>query len=321
MRSAPRWAAPRPHADRLPHRQPDRSHRPGDRQPIAVLAIGGHSDPRQRRPRRGRHQDHPGDHQQPQPAPRSRIISSPKSTTTKTWKWPGLSARTKPSWCVTGDPDRPHHRANLPPVGPFGGLHRAARLWRRRDLLQEEPCPGWQDVRPGAAAYRRLSRDGPVEPRRPASQLNPPMDTSSDRRRPGDRNFGRRRYRPPGGAAPPIRPWNGSSIRRPSASGRGPERTLILGWNRARPRDHQRAGRYVAPGSRSAWLPKTRPVRPNITAHGCPATPQPDRSVPARRHHRPAGPRGNLDAPQFRPHYRPAPTQTTQEIQARTPAL
>ena len=32
-------------------------------------------------------------------------------------------------------PDRAHHRADLPPVRPVGGLHRAARLRRRRDLL------------------------------------------------------------------------------------------------------------------------------------------------------------------------------------------
>ena len=53
----------------------------------------------------------------------------------RTWRRRGWWAATKPSWSLVGDLIARIIVADLPPVGPVGGLHRAAGLRRRRDLL------------------------------------------------------------------------------------------------------------------------------------------------------------------------------------------
>ena len=63
-------------------------------------------------------------------------------------------------------PDRPDHRPDLPPGRPVDGLHGAARLRRRRDLLRDPARARRADIRRRAARVRGLRAHRPPARRR-----------------------------------------------------------------------------------------------------------------------------------------------------------
>ena len=243
-------ATPRPR-DRLPHRQPDRPGRPARSSTSQALAPASSCCRRRRRPRHRGHQDDPGDHQQPAAAGPSRTTSSPRSAIRRTSRSRGMVGRDEAELVLVADDLIARiDRADLPAVRPVGRLHGAARLRRRRDLLQERTGADRADLRRGAPRPTRTRRSSACA-RHAGIRLNPPMDTRDRRRTTGSSRSPRTTTRV---VSPPSRRIEADAIvdarrrtaRRPAHA--RPERTLILGWNLsaadrpARARSLRRAG-------------------------------------------------------------------------------
>ena len=162
---------------RLPHRQPHRPDRSGDRQP-AHGPRHHHPWPGCGRPRLARHQDHAGHHQQPQPPAGALSHRGRDSRSQEPGSGPH-GGRGRGGAGAGGRPDRAHHRPDLPPVGPVGGLHRAARLRRRRDLLTEEPALVGKTFGEALLAYEDSAVLGLAQRGRPPASSTRPWTPAS----------------------------------------------------------------------------------------------------------------------------------------------
>ena len=141
--------------------QPARPDRPGDRQPARRRGRSSSWRRRATSPDSRGHQVDPRHHQQPAPAARALPHRGRDRASRGTWRWRAWSAATRRELVAHRRPDLAHHRADLPAVGPVGGLHRAARLRRRRDLLPGGAGAGGQDLRRRAPRLRGLGAHGP----------------------------------------------------------------------------------------------------------------------------------------------------------------
>ena len=183
-------------------------------------------------------------------------------------------------------PDLAHHRPDLPPVGPVGRLHRAARFRRRRDLLQRRA--GARPARRSATrslAYEDSARDraaladGDVDAQ--------PADGHGHRgRRPRHRHRRGRRHRPPRRAT--RRPIDEAAIATAAPAATRARADADPGLEPARRRRSSTSSTTTSPPARRSTSSPTSRRR----GGGSTALRRRSRnlkvSVRAGRHHRPA---------------------------------
>ena len=183
---------------------------------------------------------------------------------------------------------RPHHRADLPPARPVGGLHRAARLRRRRDLLLRAAQPDRQDVRRGAAWPSRTRPSSACCPARRRATAQPAHGHASSSRATARGHLGGRRH---GANLGPDRARRGSSMPSQHAGAVSVRARADpgAGLELARSSHHQRSWTTTCrPGSEVTVVADLRRCPGGRTTSCRDGLVNQSAQVLGRRHHRPA---------------------------------